>query len=77
MLLISNLSIVGSTNSQQTSDQELDTYYSRGNYRNYNRRNNISKHYQQQPKARSTQNNMTQTQQTKQRKNHVIETGFS
>ena len=54
-----------------------NTYYSRGNYRNYNRRNNISKHYQQEPKARSTQNNMTQTQQTKQRKNHVIETAFS
>ena len=51
-----------------------NTYYSRDNYRNYNRRNNISKHYQQQPKARSTQNNMTQMQQTKQRKNHVIET---
>ena len=34
-----------STNSQQTCDQELDTYYSRGNYHNYNRRNNISRHY--------------------------------
>ena len=39
-----------STNSQQTSDQELDTYYSRGNYRNYNRRNNISRHNQQHTK---------------------------
>ena len=33
-----------STNSQQTCDQELDTYYSRGNYHNYNRRNYISRH---------------------------------
>ena len=53
-----------STYSQQTYDQELDTYYSRGDYRKYNRRNNISKHYQQQPKRRSTQNNMKQIQQT-------------
>ena len=58
-----------STNSLQTCDQELDTYYSRGNYHNYNRRNNISRHYQQQPKVRSTQKNMKQMQQTQQRKN--------
>ena len=51
-----------STNNQQTYNQELDTYYSRGNYRNYNRRSNISRHYQQQPKVRSTQNNMKQMQ---------------
>ena len=35
-----------STNSQQTHNQELDTYYSRGNYPNYNRRSNINGHYQ-------------------------------
>ena len=56
-----------STNSQQACDQELDTYYSRGNYHNYNRGNNISRHYQQQPKVRSTLNNMKQMQQTQQR----------
>ena len=56
------------TNSQETCDQELDTYYSRGNYHNYNSRSNISRHYQQQPKVRS-QNNMRQMQQTQQRKN--------
>ena len=38
--------LIKSTKSQQTYDQELDTYSSRGNYRNYNRRNNISRHYQ-------------------------------
>ena len=53
-----------STNSQQTHNQELDTYYSRGNYPNYNRRSNINGHYQQQPEVRSTQNNMKQMQQT-------------
>ena len=58
-----------STNSQQTYDQKLDTYYNRGNYCNYNRRNNISSHYQQQLKVRSTQNNMKQIQQTHQLKN--------
>ena len=41
-----------STNSQQTYDEELDTYYSRGNYCNYNKINNTSRHYQQQPKMR-------------------------
>ena len=51
-----------STNSQPTYDQELDTYYNRGNYCNYNRRNNISRHYQQQPEKRSTQNNLKQIQ---------------
>ena len=35
-----------STNSQQTYGQGLDTYYNRGNYRNYYIRNNISRHYQ-------------------------------
>ena len=58
-----------STNSQQTHNQELDTYYSRGNYPNYNRRSNINGHYQQQPEVRSTQNNMKQMQQTQRRKN--------
>ena len=58
-----------STNSQQTYDQELDTYYNRGNYRIYNRRNNISRHYQQQPLVRSAQSNMKQIQQTHRRKN--------
>ena len=48
-----------SPNSQQTYDQELNTYCNRGNYQNYNRRNNnISRYYQQQSKVRSTQNNM-------------------
>ena len=65
-----------STNSQQTYDQELDTYYSRGNYHNYNRRNNISRHYQQQPKVRSTQNNMKQMQKTQQRKNPCYRNGI-
>ena len=58
-----------STNIQETYDQELYTYYSRGNYHNYNRRNNISRHYQQQPKVRSMQNNMKQIQQAQQQKN--------
>ena len=58
-----------STNSQKTYGQQLDTYYNRGNYHNYNRRNNISRHYQQQPEVRSTQNNMKQIQQTHQQKN--------
>ena len=64
-----------STNSQQTYDQELDTYYNRGNYRNYNRRN-ISRHYQQQPKIRSTQNNMKQIQQTHRQKNPYNRNGI-
>ena len=64
-----------STNSQQTYDQELDTYYSRDNYCNYNRRNNINRHYQQQPKVRSTQNNMKQIQHNN-KKIHVVETAF-
>ena len=37
--------------------------HNRSNYYNYNRRNIISRHYQQQPKVRSTQNNMKQIQQ--------------
>ena len=41
-----------STNSQQTYDQELDTYYIRDKYYNYNRRNNVNRQYQQQPKVR-------------------------
>ena len=65
-----------STNSQQTYDQELDTYYNRGNYRNYNRRNNISRHYQQQPKVRSMQNNMKQIQQKHRRKNPYDRNGI-
>ena len=47
-----------STNSHQIYHQKFNTYYNRGNYRNYNRRNNISSLYQQQPKVKSTQNNM-------------------
>ena len=47
----------------------MDTYYSRGYYRNYDGRNNISRHYQQQPKVGSTQNTMKQIQQTQRRKN--------
>ena len=35
-----------SLSSQQSYDQELDLYYNRCNYRNYNRRNNISRHNQ-------------------------------
>ena len=65
-----------STNIQQTYDQELDTYYNRGNYRNYNRRNNISRHYQKQPKVRSTQSNMKQIQQTHQQKNQCGRNGI-
>ena len=65
-----------STNSQQTYDQQLYTYYNRGNYRNYNRRNNIRRHYQQQPKVRSTKNNMKQIQQTQRRKNPCDRNGI-
>ena len=65
-----------STNRQQTYDLDLNTYYNRGNYHKYNRRNNISRHYQQQPKVRSTQNNMKQIQETHNEKIHVIETGI-
>ena len=36
----------------QTYDQELDTYYIRDKYHNYNRRNNVNRQYQQQPKVR-------------------------
>ena len=42
-----------STNTQQKYDQEMDTYSGRGNYRIYSRRNNISRHYQQQLNMRS------------------------
>ena len=47
----------------------MDTFHNRGSYHNYHRRNNISRHYQQQPKVRSTQNNIKQIQQTQWRKN--------
>ena len=47
-----------SKNSQQTYDQELDTYYNRGYHCNYNRRKDISRLYQEQSKVRSTQNNL-------------------
>ena len=67
-----------STNSQQTNDQKWDAYYNRGNYHNYNIRNNICRHYQQQPKVRSTQNNIKQIQQSQEKKKiHVIETAFN
>ena len=56
-------------NNQQTYDQELGSYYNRSNYHNYNQRNNISRHYQPQPKVKSTQNNTKQIQQTQRRKN--------
>ena len=66
-----------STNSQQTYDQELDSYYNRGNYLNYNRRNNISRHYQRQRKVRSTQNNMKKCNKSNNEKIHRIETALS
>ena len=66
-----------SANSQQTYNRELDTYYSRGNYRNYNRRNNINRNYKQQSKVRSTQNNMKQMQQKQRRKNPCNRNGFT
>ena len=65
-----------STSSQQTYDQELDTYYNRDNYNNYYKRNNISSHCQQQPKVRPTQNNVKQIRQTQRRNNPCDRNGI-
>ena len=57
-------------NSQQTAyDQEQDIFYNRGNYRNYNRRNNNNRQYQQQTRTRPSQNLQRQIHLPNRRKN--------